>query len=191
MGQVWSWGWGEFGQLGLGFSAASYKSGTGGMASKRLTPQAIGRDKFDNVRVRFVACGGAFSAAITDVNQLLPGFGGNLYLWGANEVGQCAQPSKKPVEVETPAKVRPLKQTIIRSVACGASHIIAVDTAGRAYSWGSAQYGQLGSSQPPKVFTPPLAVDFAARGDAVDSGLLAQHQPMLIQSVSRLHIMKA
>uniref|UniRef100_A0A7S1RVS7 Ultraviolet-B receptor UVR8 n=1 Tax=Alexandrium catenella TaxID=2925 RepID=A0A7S1RVS7_ALECA len=186
-GQVWSWGWGEFGQLGLGFSAASYSLGIGGASSKRLTPHKIKQEHFGSMVIKAVACGGAFSAAVGDANKSSPGYTGNLFLWGANEVGQCALAPKKPVEVGVPTKVKGLAQTFVRSVACGSAHAVAVDVAGRAYSWGSAQYGQLGSFSLPKTSRPPPAFD----AQESEGGTLAQHQPTLIQSVSRLHIMKA
>lgn len=184
-GQVWSWGWGEFGQLGLGFSSANYELGLGGASSKRPTPERIQARHFEHMRIRFVACGGAFSAAVGDAGQIGPGYAGNLFLWGANEVGQCALPPKKPTEVAVPTKVRKLMHTVVRSVACGAAHVVSVDAKGQAYSWGSAQYGQLGSSNPPKLFAPPPC-DLRES----DVGLMT-HQPTLIQSVSRLNIMKA
>jgi len=187
-GQVWSWGWGEFGQLGLGFSSASFELGTGGSSSKRLTPEVIDAKYFERMKIKSVACGGAFSAAVGDPGPMTPNYTGNLFLWGANEVGQCTLPPRKPSEVEVPMKAQGLVHTIIRSVACGASHMVAVDIGGRAYSWGSAQYGQLGASMPPKTFAPPPACESREVGPG---GIAHQYQPTLIQSVSRLHIMKA
>jgi len=187
-GRVWSWGWGEFGQLGLGFSAASYEVGTGGITSKRLTPEAIDSKYFDKMKLKSVACGGAFSAAIAEPGPMTSSYTGNLFLWGANEVGQCTLTPKKPSEVVVPTKAQGLVHTMIRSIACGASHVVAVDVGGRAYSWGAAQYGQLGASQPPKTFSPPPACE----SRDISAGVTThQHQPTLIQSVSRLHIMKA
>merc|ERR1712050_610811 len=104
--------------------------------------------------------------------------------------------------VDTPSKVVALRSIVVRSIACGAAHAIAVDISGRAYSWGAAQYGQLGYSNPPRTFSPPPTFlvcvgEDHVQGDAVMEedgiGPLAslQHQPTLIQSVSRLHIMKA
>jgi len=188
-GQVWAWGWGEFGQLGLGFSSATYELGLGGRSSKRPTPEPILVEHFQQMQIRAISCGGAFSAAVADVE---PGRfdTGNLFLWGANEVGQCAQPPKKPSEVEIPMKVELFAQmrVVVRSVACGVSHVVAVDTAGRAYSWGSSQHGQLGAAyHPPRTFTPPPACE--TRDGAIGSA--AQHRPLLIHSVSRLRIMKA
>eukprot|EP00929_Paragymnodinium_shiwhaense_P104320 TRINITY_DN6866_c0_g2_i1.p1 TRINITY_DN6866_c0_g2~~TRINITY_DN6866_c0_g2_i1.p1 ORF type:complete len:2190 (+),score=564.10 TRINITY_DN6866_c0_g2_i1:86-6655(+) len=182
-GQVWSWGWGEFGQLGLGFSSATYEAGTGGVSSRRPTPEPIHSKHFGNAVVRSIACGGAFSAAVCDAPP--NGEAGNLFLWGANEVGQCAHPPKKPHEVTVPTKVRSLMHTVIRSVACGAAHALAIDSGGRVYSWGASQYGQLGTANPPKIWTPPPACEREA-----DPGTLAQHQPVLIQSVMRLNSMK-
>lgn len=113
---------------------------------------------------------------------------GSLYLWGANEMGQCALPPKRPPEVDAPVRSKALAHTVIRFVACGASHAVAVDLGGHAYSWGSALYGQLGSMSPPKTFAPPPAIDPKDQG-AGSSGKF--FQPMLIQSVSRLHIVRA
>lgn len=189
-GQVWSWGWGEFGQLGLGFSSDSFELGQGGSSSKRLTPEVIDARHFDSMKIKSVACGGAFSAAIGDPGPMTPNYTGNLFLWGANEVGQCTLPPRKPSEVDVPTKAQGLVHTIIRSVACGASHVVAVDIGGRAYSWGSAQYGQLGASMPPKTFDPPPCLQRDASTGGT-TGMAHQHQPTLIQSVSRLHIMKA
>jgi len=188
-GQVWSWGWGEFGQLGLGFSSASYEAGLGGRSSKRPTPEAVEPRHFEFMRIKSVACGGAFSAA---VGEITPGtvpssYSGNLFLWGANEVGQCTLPPKKLSEVDVPTKAQGLTHTVVRSIACGASHVVALDTNGRAYSWGAAHYGQLGASMPLKTFSPPPACEPREAGSAIAH----QHQPTLIQSVSRLHIMKA
>lgn len=187
-GQVWSWGWGEFGQLGLGFSSSSYEAGLGGRSSKRPTPEAIESKHFEHMRIKSVACGGAFSAAVGEIS---PGpaasYPGNLFLWGANEVGQCTLPPKKLSEVDVPTRAQGLSHTVIRSIACGASHVVALDTSGRAYSWGAAQYGQLGGSLPLKTFSPPPACEPREAGSAIAH----QHQPTLIQSVSRLHIMKA
>eukprot|EP00931_Biecheleriopsis_adriatica_P045414 TRINITY_DN26011_c0_g1_i1.p1 TRINITY_DN26011_c0_g1~~TRINITY_DN26011_c0_g1_i1.p1 ORF type:complete len:1850 (+),score=391.79 TRINITY_DN26011_c0_g1_i1:34-5583(+) len=178
-GQVWSWGWGEFGQLGLGFSAASFEVGQGGMASKRMTPEAIPAHRFGDASAggaSSVACGGAFSAAIVGDRE---GTGGRLYLWGANEVGQCGQPAKLP-EVPVPSEVPGLRGMHIRSVACGVSHAVAIDISGQVFSWGSAQFGQLGRSDPPRSWaTAPGAAQ------VVDA------QPSIIGSLARLRIMRA
>eukprot|EP00933_Yihiella_yeosuensis_P054538 TRINITY_DN53009_c0_g1_i1.p1 TRINITY_DN53009_c0_g1~~TRINITY_DN53009_c0_g1_i1.p1 ORF type:complete len:463 (-),score=90.38 TRINITY_DN53009_c0_g1_i1:61-1272(-) len=190
-GQVWSWGWGEFGQLGLGFSASSFELGQGGMASKRPTPQAISREHFGGGKFTVISvdCGGAFSAAIA-VEEGSDEPGGRLFLWGANEVGQCAKPAKQPIEVSVPteASFKGLSRSAaglqIRSVACGGSHIVALDTSGQALSWGSSQFGQLGSSVTPRTWVPPP-------GLGTGSAAQAQYRPEVIQSVAKLRIMKA
>lgn len=186
-GQIWSWGWGEFGQLGLGFSSATYELGTGGASSRRETPEPVEAVHFGGAQLGLIACGGAFSAAVAD-----PAGEGSLFLWGANEVGQCALPAKDTHEVEVPKQVFSLAHVAIRHVACGGSHSIAVDAAGRAYAWGAAQYGQLGSAGPPRTFAPPPALlTQNAKEAAALAGVLAQHVPTVIQSVSRLAITKA
>merc|ERR1712136_636568 len=54
IGGVWSWGWGEFGQLGLGFSAATYELGMGGVGSKRLTPEVLQPKHFEHMRIQSI-----------------------------------------------------------------------------------------------------------------------------------------
>ncbi len=40
-GKVFAWGWGENGQLGLGFSSDSFEPGTGGSKSIVYSPREI------------------------------------------------------------------------------------------------------------------------------------------------------
>ena len=77
-GRAWSWGWGEFGQLGLGFSSSSFQVGHGGASSRRPTPQLLPAQHLGG-KVLLVACGGAFSAALvgTDLAE-----GGRLVMLG-------------------------------------------------------------------------------------------------------------
>ena len=82
-----------------------------------------------------IACGGAFSAAL--LGQELSK-GGQLFMWGANDVGQCGLPAKQPMDVAVPKEVPPLRNTLMRSVACGTSHVMAIDLNGQVYSWGSS-----------------------------------------------------
>ncbi|CAK9095472.1 Probable E3 ubiquitin-protein ligase HERC4 (HECT domain and RCC1-like domain-containing protein 4) (HECT-type E3 ubiquitin transferase HERC4) [Durusdinium trenchii] len=59
-GEIYSWGWGEFGQLGLGFSSSSFQVGFGGASSRRPQPQPV---PLKSAALQ-VECGGAFSAAL-------------------------------------------------------------------------------------------------------------------------------
>ncbi|CAE6909572.1 HERC2 [Symbiodinium natans] len=173
-GGVWSWGWGEFGQLGLGFSSSSFQAGVGGASSRRPTPHQIPAEYLEG-KVLLVACGGAFSAALVagEMSE-----GGHLLMWGANDVGQCGLPAKKPIDIAVPKEVPGLRGILLRTVACGTTHAVAIDMGGQAFSWGSAHYGKLGRLDPPKQWSSAPMVEEPA-------------EPGVIRSLARLRISKA
>ena len=67
-GQVWAWGKGEFGRLGLGGSG------------NQLSPQRVDALTGSGLEVASVVCGSSFSAAVLRDGQ--------LYTWGRNDHGQ-------------------------------------------------------------------------------------------------------
>jgi alpha-tubulin suppressor-like RCC1 family protein len=67
-GEVWAWGRGEFGRLGLGGSG------------NQLLPQRIDALTGAGLEVAGVVCGSSFSAAVLRDGQ--------LYTWGRNDFGQ-------------------------------------------------------------------------------------------------------
>ncbi|CAD7944771.1 unnamed protein product, partial [Amoebophrya sp. A120] len=87
-GQVYSWGWGEFGQLGL--DPAAFPSED----SKRcFTPKKIdGAKYFHDRKIREVKCGGAFSVAVTVCSAVVAG--------SQKEVVTGATSSKKNIDHE-------------------------------------------------------------------------------------------
>ncbi|CAD7975850.1 unnamed protein product [Amoebophrya sp. A25] len=194
-GVVWSWGWGEFGQLGLG---------SAGRESRQWTPQAVATKHFDGKRIRQISCGGAFSIAITDVEteesysetqsspQLKAGGtifgsayagGGKVYAWGTNDQGQCGMPpvAGRTMEILAPRQVLALAHTRIVQVSCGLQHVLAVDSQGRVFSWGSGGHGQLGTRSLPRVRQPPPAT--SAASSITDT-------PQMLQCVGRVRITK-
>ncbi|KAF4655291.1 hypothetical protein FOZ61_007662 [Perkinsus olseni] len=141
-GQLYCWGWGEFGQLGLGFSADTFPPGQGGNSCRSPTPKVVevGSDR-DGV-VTAVSCGGAFTACLTTL--------GDVWTWGSNESGQLALPPGDPMELTRPRKVSnvpPGKR--FKNVSCGFAHVLAIDAQGQVHAWGSDCYGQLGLLNPP------------------------------------------
>lgn len=76
-GTVYTWGWGNYGQLGLGFTGENYETGTGNQASTRYTPTRV--DKISERIVRVYA-GSTFTMFLTDQNE--------LYACGMNDLGQ-------------------------------------------------------------------------------------------------------
>ncbi|XP_030472757.1 ultraviolet-B receptor UVR8-like isoform X2 [Syzygium oleosum] len=149
VGQVWGWGYGGEGQLGLGSKIKMVssphlipciqtpnpgKDGTltssqGSISSGLQTPKMPGN------YVRGIACGGRHSAVITDTGALLT-FGWGLY-------GQCGQGSTN--DQLRPTCVSSLLGTAIGGIAAGLWHTICVSTEGQLYSFGGNQFGQLGT----------------------------------------------
>nr|KYP55805.1 putative E3 ubiquitin-protein ligase HERC5 [Cajanus cajan] len=152
VGQVWGWGYGGEGQLGLGSRIKM-------VSSPHLIPcieSASGKDKSSafhqgssagaqgsNVPGSFVmeiACGGRHSVVITDAGALLT-FGWGLY-------GQCGQGSN--ADQLRPTLVPSLLGTKVEKIAAGLWHTLCVTVNGHIYAFGGNQFGQLGtgSDQP-------------------------------------------
>ncbi len=88
--------------------------------------------------VRAVATGGAHSLALTNT--------GRVKSWGYNEYGQLGtDTSGSGTDRSTPGTVTGLEN--VRSIAGGGWNSLAVLDGGRARSWGSNYYGELGNGQ--------------------------------------------
>uniref|UniRef100_A0A6N2NIX9 RCC1-like domain-containing protein n=1 Tax=Salix viminalis TaxID=40686 RepID=A0A6N2NIX9_SALVM len=148
MGQVWGWGYGGEGQLGLGSRIRMVSSphpipcidsaygkdravvlSRGGMASEGQSFRVPGS------YVKGIACGGRHSAVITDAGALLT-FGWGLY-------GQCGQGSTD--DELSPTCVSSLLGIRIEAVAGGLWHTVCVSADGDVYAFGGNQFGQLGT----------------------------------------------
>ncbi|KAK4776586.1 hypothetical protein SAY86_005274 [Trapa natans] len=148
-GQVWGWGYGGEGQLGLG-------SRTKILASPHLIPciqppnagkdgALIGNSGDANSAAQFstatgscvkqIACGGRHSAVVTDTGVLLT-FGWGLY-------GQCGNGSTS--DQLSPTCVSSLIGTSIKGIAAGLWHTLCVTVDGQMYSFGGNVFGQLGT----------------------------------------------
>jgi 5,10-methenyltetrahydrofolate synthetase len=85
-----------------------------------------------------VSCGWQFSSAISH--------SGEVFTWGDNRKNQCALDSTKYPTVKIPTLVNfsSERSTSITKIACGWSHMLALDKNGTVYSWGRFDMGQLG-----------------------------------------------
>nr|GMC99643.1 ultraviolet-B receptor UVR8-like isoform X2 [Ipomoea batatas] len=143
VGQVWGWGYGGEGQLGLGSRikivasphlipciepATCGKERTSGITSGTPAPKVLGS------YIKGIACGGRHSAVITDSGALLT-FGWGLY-------GQCGQGSTN--DVLRPTCVPSLLNTRVEDVAAGLWHTLCICADGRVHAFGGNQFGQLG-----------------------------------------------
>lgn len=149
IGQVWGWGYGGEGQLGLGSrirmvssphpvpcidSSSFGKDRSAALSRGSLSSEGQGF-RVPGSYVREIACGGRHSAVITDAGALLA-FGWGLY-------GQCGQGSTD--DELSPICVSSLLGIQIEGVAAGLWHTVCISADGDVYSFGGNQFGQLGT----------------------------------------------
>ena len=135
-GDVYSWGYNGYGQLGHGDT------------TNRNVPTRI--TTLSNIR-SIVAAGGNYgnAYAIDDSN--------NLFCWGYNNYGQVGNGST--TNVYTPVQVSVNNQPVLKVSASGYGsygHTHCVVGNGRAYSWGYNGYGQLGDGSTTQRNSPTL-----------------------------------
>ena len=149
-GDVYAWGGGGSGQLGLG-RKKSYPS-----------PQLV----WGMMRkgVRQIGAGDYHSAALT--------YNGMVYTWGSSSLGQLGHGNKKTQLAPKPidaldAECRERSATV-RLIGCGSHHTAAVLSNGELYMWGRASFGKLGRTKS-DLQTEPALVEALWRRD-VHSG---------------------
>ncbi|XP_019245319.1 PREDICTED: ultraviolet-B receptor UVR8 isoform X2 [Nicotiana attenuata] len=150
IGQVWGWGYGGEGQLGLGsrirmvssphpvpcIDSSSSLRKDRAMGLSHGCPGSEGQGlRVPGNYVKRIACGGRHSAVITDAGALLT-FGWGLY-------GQCGQGSTD--DELSPTCVSSLLGIRIESVAAGLWHTVCISADGDVYAFGGNQFGQLGT----------------------------------------------
>ncbi|XP_031275155.1 ultraviolet-B receptor UVR8-like isoform X3 [Pistacia vera] len=186
MGQVWGWGYGGEGQLGLGSrikmvstphlvpcieSAASAKDRSLIVRQGSMNPSAQ-VSKVAGTYVKGIACGGRHSALLTDAGALLT-FGWGLY-------GQCGHGSTN--DVLRPTCVSSLTGVQVEKIAAGLWHTMCISVEGRVYVFGGNQFGQLGTGADhaetiPRLLDAPILE--SKRAKVVSCG--ARHSAMLTE----------
>ena len=146
-GNVYSWGAGEKGQLGLG----------------RPMPYLVPRylSAMQSTPISLIAAGVAHTVALSVY--------GNVYAWGEALCGQLGlgKPLRsKPSPVEVPGLPD------VKSVSCGEVHTAALSAAGELYCWGQSTRGpplsRKTTSSPEKVdFAQPIATISCGGGSTV------------------------
>ncbi|XP_071734504.1 ultraviolet-B receptor UVR8-like isoform X2 [Rutidosis leptorrhynchoides] len=149
LGQVWGWGYGGEGQLGLGSrirmvssphpiaciaTSSVGKDRSAGLPRGNMVSEGQGY-RVPGSYIKEIACGGRHSAVITDAGALMT-FGWGLY-------GQCGQGSTD--DELSPTCVSSLLGIPIHAVAAGLWHTICISGDGDVYAFGGNQFGQLGT----------------------------------------------
>ncbi|MCO5562525.1 hypothetical protein L7F22_016152 [Adiantum nelumboides] len=119
-GKLYSWGWGRYGNLGLGDR------------NDRLVPEAV--PSIPGEQINLVACGWRHTIAVTD--------SGALYTCGWSKYGQLGHGDHKDHLV--PHQVAVLKANPIVQISGGWRHTMALDDQGKLYGWGWNKFGQVG-----------------------------------------------
>ncbi|CAB4011045.1 Hypothetical predicted protein [Paramuricea clavata] len=117
-GELYVWGSGSEGQLGLGIAECE-------------VPSLL---KFRS-KVAFVACGYYHTAVITEL--------GKLYTFGDNEAGKLGLEDNQCEDTEEPQQVKTLNEPAV-FVACGGNHTAVLTKRGSLFTFGSGMHGQLG-----------------------------------------------
>ena len=117
-GELFVWGSGSEGQLGLGVVECE-------------RPSLL---KFRS-KVTFVACGYYHTAVITEL--------GKLYTFGDDESGKLGLEDNQCQDTEQPQEVKTLNEPVV-SVACGGNHTAVLTKRGSLFTFGSGMHGQLG-----------------------------------------------
>ena len=152
-GSVWSWGYNDNGQLGVGSAPSSSISA--------LWVAGLPRP------VSAVAAAGNHSLAVLG--------DGTVWGWGQNTSGVLGTGAANTARETTPVQVGggPTPLGGIATVATGADHSLGVDGAGRVWAWGANQSGELGdpSTPPSSVRGPGLVPGVGGGARAVAAGL--------------------
>ncbi|GAA0176127.1 guanyl-nucleotide exchange factor [Lithospermum erythrorhizon] len=153
LGQVWGWGYGGEGQLGLGSRIRMVSSphpipcidSPNKSVPHGCTESSQGV-RVPGTYVKGIACGGRHSAVITDAGAILA-FG-----WGS--YGQCGQGSTD--DELSPTCVSSLLGIRIEGVAAGLWHTVCISADGDVYAFGGNQFGQLGTGSDQAEILPRL-----------------------------------
>jgi alpha-tubulin suppressor-like RCC1 family protein len=116
-GDVYSFGYGANGRLGLGSDA------------NQATPK-----KVDISKVKFISCGHDHTFTITE--------SGDVYSWGYGGNGRLGHGGER--DEKSPRVVEFFKGKGITFVACGGYHTAAIGSKGELYTFGWNHFGQLG-----------------------------------------------
>jgi alpha-tubulin suppressor-like RCC1 family protein len=120
-GKVFSWGWGLYGNLGLGDN------------QDRLVPTEVSTFTQNKTHVKTVACGWRHTCAVSDK--------GELFTFGWSKYGQLGHGDNETSDI--PKKVAAVEGATVTQVSGGWRHTMALDSDGKVYACGWNQYGQV------------------------------------------------
>ncbi|HVA59674.1 MAG TPA: hypothetical protein VNG13_03940, partial [Mycobacteriales bacterium] len=142
-GSVWSWGYGNEGELGDGTFAANSQPVPVALPAGAQVHQVATDPLADTSRE--LGTGNTSVAVMTD---------GSVYAWGDNASGQLGNANTDdqpvPIRVALPAGVQIVQASV------GLDHVLALSSAGTVYAWGDNASGELGDGSTTSRASPVL-----------------------------------
>lgn len=146
-GRVLSFGMGQYGALGHGYSLAK-------QLPDQLKPRYI--ESLNGLRCICVAAGELHSAVVTS--------DGDVYSWGDGFCGQLGHGDRRPQLTPKQVTAGGLSDESVANITCGSRHTIAVTEEGEVFTWGLGHFGVLGRCFTPFDHSAEAAVAGIARG---------------------------
>ena len=152
-GNVYSWGFGSNGQLGLGFCEDSFEPGKGFEKSRKLLPEKINLNGIKNIQ-----CGKTFTMFINEENKLLACGNNDMNQLGFNHIKIYNK--RKCHDLILPTLIDSFSTFEVKKISCGEGHCLAIisDTSFSGvqslWSWGNNKFGQLGQGSTTKIGLP-------------------------------------
>ena len=152
-GNVYSWGFGSNGQLGLGFCEDSFEPGKGLVKSRKLLPEKVNIEGIKNIE-----CGKTFTMFINGENKLLACGNNDLNQLGFNY--EKKDNKRKCHDLIFPTLIDSFSTFEVKKIACGEGHCLAIindisfSGVQNLWSWGNNKFGQLGQGSTTKIGLP-------------------------------------
>ena len=136
-GKVYAWGSNFHGELGIDENDENNND-----IEMMKTPILL--KSLESIKIKIISCGEVHSLALSE--------NGDIYSWGDCSYGQLGHSfinilpkdeSNKPY-LPIPQILETIKEVKMIDIVCGKYHNISIDNNGNVFSWGNAQYGQLG-----------------------------------------------
>ena len=145
-GDVYSWGYGSNGQLGLGFCEDSFEPGLSANLSRKFTPQYI--KYFQNEKIIDIQCGKTFTMFINDSKEIFGCGVNDLSQLGINEHFHKRKNENICYDIVWPSRLDYLMNKKVQKLSCGEGHCLAIinypENVCSVWSWGNNKFGQLG-----------------------------------------------
>lgn len=149
-GNIFTWGCAEQGQLGRIMGCFTSRGGRRGL-QYILNPKQVRNKK--KLKFKDIFCGSYSTFAVSQ--------DGGVYAWGLNNYGQLGTGDLEtlyaPTKVEALTSLNSDNDKCV-SIASGQHHTIVLDSSGKVYAMGRAEYGRLGLGEDAKETTSPVLV---------------------------------